>query len=119
MSIKINELSRDLTKALREYTTDVVEEIDMSAAEVAKDTVDLLKTTSPLRTGDYAKGWRVKKGKGSVVVHNATNYQLTHLIENGHATRNGGRVSGRVHIKPAEELAIKEFTKRAEKAVSG
>lgn len=50
-------------------------------------------------------------------VFNKTDYQITHLLEYGHASRNGGRVKPSVHIKPVEEKMITELQERIEKAV--
>jgi hypothetical protein len=53
------------------------------------------------------------------VVHNATHYQLTHLLEHGHAKRGGGRVPGIPHIRLVEEEAIKEYTEAVERVIRG
>ena len=80
-----------------------------------------LKETSPKRTGKYSKGWRVKteKGRGFIncTIHNATNYQLTHLLEKPHLTRNGRRTTPKVHIAPVEEKCIEEFQKGVENII--
>lgn len=84
---------------------------------VAKETAQKLKNSSPKMSGDYAKGWTVSKKAGSdVIVHNKTDYQLTHLLENGHVIRNKkgeyGRAPAHVHIAPVEEWAADELPRR-------
>ena len=103
----------DINDILNEYSSDIQEAITNEAQSVAKDAANELKNTSPKRTGKYRKGWRVKtnKGKGYIecIVHNATNYQLTHLLEKPHVTRNGGKTTPKVHIAPVEEQSKKKF----------
>lgn len=113
------DLSKEISNALKEYTKDVTEGLEKTKEEVAKDTVKILKSTSPEQTGSYKKGWGKKKVGSAVVVHNRTDYQLTHLLEKGHAKRGGGRVRAYPHIGPAEEKAIDEYTKKAEKVIKG
>lgn len=118
-SIRLNELTKEVTKALQQYTDEVEKGIEEAGTKVAKNTVKNLKKTSPKETGSYAKGWRVAKVKGKRIIHNKTDYQLTHLLENGHAKANGGRVAARVHIRPAEQKAIEEYVEEVEKVVRG
>lgn len=118
----IKGISQEFNKILKEYTEEVETGILNAREEVAKETVKNLKKTSPKskgKGGRYAKGWRITNIKGQLIIHNKTDYQLTHLLEYGHAKVNGGRVAPRVHIRPAEEIAIKEYVKEVEKVIKG
>lgn len=116
-----NDSILDIKDILNEYSSEIQEAITEDAQKIAKEAVSELKNTSPKRTGKYRKGWRVKttKGNGYVecIVHNATSYQLTHLLEKPHATRNGGRTTPKVHIAPVEEKAVKQYEKDVENII--
>lgn len=104
-------------KCLDEYGDACAEALTVIVPEVAKDAAKKLKQTSPKKTGKYAKGWTTKVEKGrtwvSATVHGKSGtYQLAHLLEHGHATRNGGRVGGNTHIKPVETWAVDEVTEK-------
>ena len=103
----------DINDILDEYSYDIQDALKEEAKKVAKDGANELKKTSPKKTGDYRKGWRVKDESGrryaKFWIHNSTNYQLTHLLEKPHATRNGGTTKPKVHIKPVEEKCIKKY----------
>lgn len=106
-----------IAEALTEYDQRIADETKRIADEVAKETVDELKKTSPKLTGSYRKGWRKKQTFANErtkrnTVYNQTDYQLTHLLEYGHASRNGGRVKAIQHIAPAEQKAIKDLRER-------
>jgi hypothetical protein len=114
----INQLSNEIARRLKEYTKEVQEEIKVAQVDVAKDLKNTLEIKSPERLGDYKKGWRIKKVKNALVIHNKTNYQLTHLLEHGHVTRDGStRTKEKPHIRPAEEVAIRDYLDRIEDAV--
>lgn len=114
----------DINKILQEYALDIQEGITNSAYDIATKGMNDLKnekSTYQVRTGKYNKGWKVKKEKGNnyvkAKIHNATDYQLTHLLENGHKTRNGGTTRAFKHIKPVEEYCVKEFSKEVEEII--
>ena len=66
----------DINDILNDYSVDIQEAITEEAQRIAKKGASDLRKTSPKRTGDYKKGWRVKttKGKGFVncVIHNTS-----------------------------------------------
>lgn len=119
----------DINKILNEYSSDIQEGITNAAIEVAEEGKKELKATSPRKTGSYSKGWRVDKrsGKGFVhtTIYNATNWQLTHLLEKEHVIRNqygtwgtyNPTKSGTKHIQPVEEKCIKTFERDVEQII--
>ena len=111
------DLVLEVTKALRQYTQAVQDVLEDKAEEITKETVKQLKATSPKRTGRYSKAWIRKKTENGYVIHNKR-YYLTHLLENGHAKRGGGRVAPVVHIAPAEESAVESFEKEVRRAIN-
>ena len=119
----VNDISKEINRLLAEYADEIGEKVEESAMKVAKDAAKRLKATSPVQKvkggGDYAKGWRAKKVGTTWIVHNATNYQLTHLLEKGHAKVNGGRVPQVVHIEPVEQKSINDFIQDVEGAIKG
>ena len=119
-AINIDKLAVAIMSDLELYLANTVEDVENAVLETAEETVAELKRTSPSATGDYAENWRHKKdtsirGKwwcSRVVCVKKPDYRLTHLLENGHAKVNGGRVGARPHIKKAEEnAAIRLYTK--------
>ena len=111
----------DIKEILNDYSLDIQDAITQEAQNVAKKGVAELKNTSPKRTGKYRKGWRVKtdKGKGFVecTIHNATSWQLTHLLEKPHALRGGGFSRPQVHIAPVEQQCVSEYQKNVENII--
>lgn len=115
--VKIGQLSSEITKVLKEYTSEVEEDLEKAKKKVADDGVKKLKSSGPSKTGAYRRGWRVKRERKGLIIHNATHGSLTHLLENGHAKRNGGRVAGIPHIAPVEQKMITDFEKEVERAI--
>ena len=88
---EINGVAQEIMKQLNAYKYKVKDEIEEAKQVTAKDMVAELKQTSPQRRPSYIKGWRIKRTSKALIVHNATDYQLTHLLEYGHAVGKGGR----------------------------
>lgn len=124
ITIKPEQLQSTIQGMLSEIPQQVDNVIDEAAAKVAKEAVQTLKATSPKRPGGgrYAKGWSVKKVGNQTVVHNRTDYQLTHLLENGHDVishgRKVGHFDGITHIAPVEKEVIDKMTEEVEKGIN-
>ena len=120
-NVKGADLGALIIEQLNSYKTFVKASVDEAAQKNAKKLQKLIKNKSPVRSGGYKKGWKVKKTSNTTfIVHNKTGWRLTHLLEFGHATKVGtGRVKAYPHIAPARDKVEKEFLEDIEKAVSG
>lgn len=97
-----------IAEAMREYTEDVVAAIPVVLKETAKEAVKDLRQRSPKLTGDYAAGWDDERtysrdGHEGRIIRNETDYQITHLLEFGHARVGGGRVEAIPHVGPVAD----------------
>ena len=106
-------LVAQLNEVLADFYEVVRDEFEGAEKDVAEECVRQLKAVQwKTKTGkNYSRTWTLKKEKGwggyisGYTVHNSKNYQLTHLLENGHAVINakgdtGKRAPGIKHIEP-------------------
>lgn len=124
MSIKVDDLAKAVAEELEQYSQDVTDGVKNEVRRVAKECAQEIRQNSPVQTGSYRKGWRDEVAFESredirVTVRNKTDYQLTHLLEHGHAKVNGGRVEGTPHIAPAEQNAEKKLLQKVKVVVRG
>jgi hypothetical protein len=118
--ISIDDLAKTIESEVRNWTKDIVDDIDDIKKDITKNGVKQLRRGSPKRTGDYAKNWTSQKLKNGdqVIYQKSPTSRLTHVLEKGHAKRNGGRVNPQVHIAPVEEELVSDYINRVEKRLS-
>lgn len=123
-TIKADQLTKELTKALESYSDDISEVVEEVSNNVGKEAIEEIKQLSPKKRGNYSKGWSLKKdqlgkSKYCIKIHNKTNYQLTHLLEFGHVTKNGKRTKAIPHIRPVEEKYSKKYEQELKRKIGG
>lgn len=121
--VKLENLSGAVIEELKKYAVLTTEKVKVAVQNAGKTVRDEIKASAPSNTGKYGKSWTVKTVKETadsleLVVYSGNKYQLTHLLEFGHAKRGGGRVAARPHIANAEEKAIKAFEEEIQEAIS-
>ena len=119
-TIPVDQLASEVMSGLEEYAELAADVLKKEIQEAGKTAKKQIEATAPRRTGRYAKSWAVKKVSESsnsleVTVHSKNRYMLTHLLENGHAKRGGGRVAAIPHIAPAEDTAIQSLEQNIER----
>jgi Bacteriophage HK97-gp10, putative tail-component len=120
--VKIGRLTDEITSQLRKYSNALSEDVNQITDDLTKEAVvkikDNIRKAKLVKTGNYLRGWTRKKVPGGFVIHNRTDYQLTHLLEYGHAMENGGRTTAIPHIRTVEEWVVDEYEKRIDKAAA-
>ena len=121
-----------LVDQLQFWSADIQHDVCALVDEKAEKLKDLIQENAPVRKrkkikkrrkGKYKKSWKVKITSDRFSYYEATvyasgkEYRLTHLLEKPHASRNGGRVTARVHIKPARDQIEKEYLEGVKKIV--
>lgn len=135
MKVSTAKLSEAILTELNNYTEEIEAKVAAAVIAVGRQTAGELKNVNRVSSPDggtsniwrtYPKGWTAKntrsKGKQLSEVHNATQYRLTHLLENGHVIKNGtGRVYGNTrafpHISKAETKAVELLEKKIKEVI--
>ena len=122
--VSIDQFPGAVMAQLEEYVSMASDEVKEAVRTVSEDVKAEIQSRAPVKTGKYKASWtvtKVEETSQSLVntVHSAKHYRLTHLLENGHAKRGGGRVPGKAHIAPAEERAERTLEQEIEKALRG
>ena len=112
---------------LNEYTDEVVEEINEAVEEVAKESLDDIKTAGTFSgTGKYRKGWKITYNRLryglEATIHNKV-YMLTHLLESGHAKFLWGKATGEdvkafPHIADVNDQAQRKLEEEIKRRLS-
>ncbi len=122
--IKIDQLADAVNKELEEYAALSALTVEAAVTRAGNTVKETIRATAPKRPGSgrYAKSWRTKKTRETgteyqVTVYSPSRYMLAHLLEHGHAKRNGGRVRAIPHIAPAEDAAETQLLQDIERGL--
>ena len=123
--VKVDDLSKAILEELKNYEGVTEEAAWNGVSDTSKTALQELRSAHPSGSGRYGswdkynRGWTVKKTKRdkTATIHNATDYQLTHLLEKGHAKVHGGRTRAFPHIAPVAEKCEDELLKNIRKYI--
>ena len=123
-TVRIDQMADAIMQGLNEYAELATEDMKKAVKAASKTVKKEIQAGAPQKSGAYSKSWAVKTVRETansleVTVHSKNRYQLAHLLEHGHAKRGGGRVSGKTHIAPAEQMGIEQLENAIEKALGG
>ena len=107
-TVSIDDMADAINELLEEYSDMATDEMKSAVQKSTKFVKEEISANAPRQTGAYAKSWTSKKTEENstsvqYTVYSKNKYQLAHLLENGHALRNGGRTKAYPHIAPAEK----------------
>lgn len=139
--VSIDNLSKEIMKALTNYNHEIEEEVENTSKEVIKEARDELERISPIadhtvtytygsktqktivKPGEYAKNWKIKENRNkknqySQIIYNKKHYRLTHLTEFKHVNKSGtGYTKSYPHIRPTEAKYKELFAQRLERKI--
>ncbi len=121
-SISVDSIGEAVEKELTIWHEDVIKALKKQARKSMTQLVKETKATAPVghRKKHYKDSITSKKevetdtGISYTWYVNGSNYRLSHLLEFGHASRNGGRVAGTGFITAASEPILEEYQTRVE-----
>lgn len=128
-----NDLETQMAQVLTIYTEEVNEKLRVITTESMKQLVKETKASAPVGrrkgqfkkniTADYSGTRRSARGLRGQNVHatwyvKAPDYRLTHLLVNGHATKDGDRTNPDPFLQNAVDHILPEYEQKVQEALS-
>ena len=128
-----NNLETQMAQVLTIYAEEVNEKLRVITTESMKQLVKETKANAPIGrrkgqfkkniTADYSGTRRTARGLRGQNVHatwyvRAPDYRLTHLLVNGHATKNGDRTTPDPFLQNAVDHILPEYEQKVQEVLS-
>lgn len=124
VTISAEKLSEAVEQELTIYNQTVIDGIKKQAKKSMSELVKRTKETAPVgnREKHYKDSIKSKKVEDdrSVICTwyvDGADYRLSHLLENGHALRNGGRTEGTHFIQKASDPILAQYIEAVEEVL--
>ena len=122
-NIQATALADALANELTLYAKEVEEGVEAAGEKSIKKLVKLTRATAPVGPrGSFKRHiTSTKKKSGRLIRYiwhvRAPDYRLTHLLVNGHATKDGGRTKGDPFLKNALDQVLPEYEREVKEAI--
>lgn len=124
-NIKLEDLGDAIEQELELYAEEVQDGVEAAATKAVKKLVKLTRATAPVGArGSFKKNitsTKKKRGPRDIlqIWHvKAPDHRLTHLLVNGHATRDGGRTKADPFLQNALAQVLPEYEREIEEAIN-
>lgn len=124
-NVSVENLSDSIMDELLFYGNSIVLGMNDKAHKAINDLVKITKDTAPI--GNRRKHYKNSISSKKIPTDRLTvtylwyvkapDYRLSHLLNNGHVTRNGGYVKGTGFIAKAEKEVVEQFEKGIEEVI--
>lgn len=121
----INDFANEITDIMESYAGEISGMLKEEVEAAGKLGLKVEKENAPKETGFYKRNLKLKRvfenSHKIVFLIHAVNgsWRVAHLLEKGHAKRNGGRVQGHPHFEPAEREIENYLGRSVELRVKG
>ena len=125
--VTVPELGAALQQVLDNYTLDVLEGVDGASYRAADRLCEITRATAPVgyrkkfkRSISFKEIYKTKgkyAGRTYVWFVKPPDHRLTHLLVNGHATRNGKRTKANPFLQNAVDEVIPKYIDEVEDAL--
>lgn len=125
IKVHIDQLNEAIAGILNEYDADVVAGLKKTTKQAMNELVKTSKATAPV--GNRSKHYRDSiahktlsendRGINKLWYVKGSDYRLTHLLNNGHALRDGGRYPGTNFLGKAVDAVVESYLQQIEEVL--